>query len=193
MLTDHAHTLRGHLLIATTGLRDSMFRRSVIFLCAHSPAGAMGLMINRPTQDVSWQTLLHNLRPVLDARLADEQIYEGGPAEAQRGFVLHSPEYVDSQETLRIGDSFAMTTGDQILRDLTTGRGPNRRLVAMGYAGWGAGQLDSEMRENAWFTVAAEPDLVFGAPDEAKWRGAIAAIGIGSGALSGLSAQHGHA
>ncbi|MEM7641292.1 MAG: YqgE/AlgH family protein [Pseudomonadota bacterium] len=193
MRTDHAHTLRGHLLIATTGLRDSMFRRSVVFLCAHSPAGAMGLMINRPTQDVSWQTLLPNLKPMINFRLENEPIYEGGPAQTQRGFVLHSPEYIDGQETLRIGDGFAMTTGDRILRDMVSGRGPSRRLVAMGYAGWGAGQLDSELRENAWFTVAAKPDLVFGAPDDAKWRGAIAAIGIDSRALSGLSAQHGHA
>lgn len=196
MLTDHASTLRGHLLIATTGLRNSIFRRSVIFLCAHSPAVAMGLMINRRAIESTLTMLLPDEYPrpdTSDATEPTESIYSGGPAESERAFVLHSPDYIHGDRTMRIGHDFAMTTGNRILLDLIAERGPRRRLVALGYAGWGAGQLDSEMRENAWFTVAAEPDLVFGAPDETKWRGAIAAIGIDAGALSGLSAQHGHA
>ncbi|MEM8824983.1 MAG: YqgE/AlgH family protein [Pseudomonadota bacterium] len=193
MRTHSASSLRGHLLIATDSLRNSMFRRSVVFLCAHSPAGAMGLVINRPARDMTIEDLVPGYeRPTGTPPLA-EPIHAGGPAEVERSFVLHSCDYHDSEETLEVTPTFAMTATNRILRDLVAGRGPKRRLVALGYAGWGDGQLDAELRDNAWFTVAAEPDLVFAAADETKWRGAIAAIGIDPAALSGISTQHGHA
>ncbi|MEM7487533.1 MAG: YqgE/AlgH family protein [Pseudomonadota bacterium] len=187
------YSLRGHLLIATTGLRDSMFRRSVVFVCAHSPNGALGLMINRPAADATLTDLLPGYTIPAGTRPPTEPIYAGGPAEIERGFVLHSPDYDDGGETLRVDGDFAMTASKRVIRDLIAGRGPVLRLVTLGYAGWGPGQLDTEVRENSWLTVEATPALVFTDPGDDKWRDAIAAIGIDLSALPGLSAHHGHA
>jgi putative transcriptional regulator len=192
-LTVTSFSLRGRLLIATDAVEDPAFRRTVVFLCAHSPAGAMGLVVNRTANGLTLRRLMSDVDLLPRTIVPSERIHAGGPAETERGFVLHSTEYSDGAETLGIDGAFALTATRRVLSDLSEGRGPKRRLIAMGYAGWGPGQLETELGENAWFTADADPDLVFGAPDGEKWRGAVQSIGIDGTAISGLSALHGHA
>lgn len=181
-------SLQGKLLVAMPAMGDPRFARSVIFVCAHSGSEAMGLIVNRRAPGPTLPALLRQLDieaidpPSLPIRI-------GGPVEHTRGFVLHSPDYSAGSATRRIPGGFALTATLDVLEDLARGAGPSRALLALGYAGWGPGQLEEELRDNAWLTCDAGPELVFADDDDAKWGRALRSIGIDPMHLSG-SAGH---
>lgn len=181
--------LAGQMLIAMPQMQDPRFARTVVYLCAHSEEGAMGLVVNRLFNSLSFPDLLGQLN-IASTPLCDQiRVHFGGPVEAGRGFVLHSTDYV--QETsLLVDDQVALTATVDVLKAIAEGRGPKQSLLALGYAGWSAGQLDDEIRDNAWLNVSADPDLLFGLDIDRKWERAIGKIGIDFGMLS---ANAGHA
>jgi putative transcriptional regulator len=176
--------LAGKLLIAMPALADPRFDRTVILICAHSAAGAMGLIVNKPAPDLSFSSLIEQLNiPRSDAG-RDIRVHFGGPVERGRGFVLHSPEYRAGQSTMRVSSGFGMTATLDVLNALARGTGPRSALLALGYSGWGAGQLESEIARNDWLTAEAPADLVFQADDGGKWTGALKRLGIDPFTLS---------
>ena len=175
--------LTGQLLIAMPGMMDERFAKTVIYMCAHTEEGAMGLVLNQSLDRLSFTELLEQMGIEDAPQRTDVPIHFGGPVEAGRGFVLHSTDY--SQEaTLPIDDGIGLTATAEILKAIANGEGPRRCLLALGYAGWGPGQLDSEIRANGWLQVAADQDLVFGPDLSAKWNQAIGKLGIDPGMLS---------
>ncbi|HZT50627.1 MAG TPA: YqgE/AlgH family protein [Stellaceae bacterium] len=181
-------SLAGHLLVAMPQMQDPRFARTVVYLCAHNQDGAMGLVVNRLLEDVTWPALMKQLGIEAPAALDDRRIHFGGPVEAGRGFVLHSADYVEDG-TLVVAGNVALTATLEILRAIGRGAGPKRSLLALGYAGWGPGQLDSEIQANGWLSVAADEDLVFDARQGDKWQRALAKLGIDLLSLSGESGR----
>lgn len=179
----------GHLLVAMPGMSDQRFSKAVIYVCAHSDEGAMGLVINRPMRDISFPDLLAQLNLVQSNPGAAVPIQFGGPVEQGRGFVLHSPDYMQ-EATLVVDGGVALTGTVDILQAIAEGHGPKDCLLALGYAGWGPGQLDNEILANGWLTVEADPEIVFKIDLEQKWQSALAKLGID---LSLLSEEAGHA
>jgi putative transcriptional regulator len=169
--------LAGQLLVAMPGMKDPRFAKTVIYMCAHNAEGAMGLVLNRLLEQLSFSELLEQLG--IDASGVGERIHVhfGGPVETGRGFVLHSPDY-RQDGTLIVTRSVALTATVDILRAIASGSGPRRHLLALGYAGWGPGQLDGEIRNNGWLNVPPDDDLVFGPELDDKWERAMAKIGI---------------
>lgn len=182
-------SLIGQLLVAMPQMRDSRFERSVIYMCAHSAEGAMGLVLNKLFDQISFPDLLDQLNIKTGPRTKQILVHFGGPVESGRGFVLHSDDYV-RDGTLTITDGFALTATIDILRAIADGEGPQSSLLALGYAGWGPGQLETEIQQNGWLTVPADPLLVFDGDLEAKWTRALAKLGVAPAALSG---EAGHA
>lgn len=181
--------LTGMLLVAMPGMPDPRFARSVIYLCAHAPEGAMGLVVNQVADNVTFPHVIGQLGIQASAACADTPVHVGGPVETSRGFVLHSADYVQDS-TLVIDEQFALTATIDVLRAIAEGHGPRRRVLALGYAGWGAGQLDAEIQANGWLVVPADPEIVFGHDNEAKWLQALRAIGVDPSLLSSTA---GHA
>ena len=181
--------LEGKILIAMPGMTDPRFTRSVIFLCAHNADGAMGLVVNKRLDSLSFEELLNQLEITPSDAAAAQQVHFGGPVESGRGFVLHTDDYA-RDGTLKVGSGIALTATTDILRAMAHGSGPRHALMALGYAGWGPGQLESEIHDNAWLHVSADAAIVFDADLERKWERAMAKLGIGLNNLSGAS---GHA
>lgn len=181
---DDTRHLDGRLLIAMPSMGDTRFERSVIFMCAHSEEGAMGLIVNKPSPELEFAELLEQLDMKLGDQAKSIQIHVGGPVEHGRGFVLHSPEYGNDESTLQVDDDFGMTATLDILEDISNGEGPENCLLALGYAGWGPGQLEGEIQANGWLTCDATHDLVFSQGDSDKWQAALASIGISPSFLS---------
>jgi putative transcriptional regulator len=188
--------LDGQLLIAMPGMSDERFARSVIFICAHSAEGAMGIVLNRPAADLSLPDLLVQLDIVPEAeriRLPTEvgkmQVLMGGPVETSRGFVLHSPDFHIDQSTLPIDDSICLTATIDILRAIARGQGPRNAVLALGYAGWSAGQLESEIQANGWLNCPADTELIFNSATDTRYQLALRKIGIDPGMLS-MDAGH---
>jgi putative transcriptional regulator len=181
--------LPGQLLIAMPSMTDPRFEKSVIYMCSHNSDGAMGLVINRAIDSLTFPELLEQLE--IDCGSGGDQIRVlfGGPVEQARGFVLHSPDYLQDA-SLVVDDNVVLTATIDILRAIADGTGPNNCLLALGYAGWGAGQLDSEIKSNGWLSVDADEDLVFGCDLDEKWERAMIKIGIDPRMLSDAS---GHA
>ncbi len=177
--------LTGKLLIAMPGMLDPRFDHSVVFICAHSSEGTMGLVVNKPASDISLGDLLQQLGIPAGAEASGQPIFYGGPVEMGRGFVLHSGEYGVENGTLKVNDAFAMTATREVLEDISRGNGPRASLPALGYSGWGPGQLESELRENAWLTSDADQDIVFETANTGKWEAALAKLGISPLMLSG--------
>lgn len=180
---------RHALLIAMPNMDDGFFNRSVVYLCAHSAAGAMGIVINQQLPDVGFGDLLSQLHVPQPPLLAEPIVHFGGPVETGRGFVLHSTDFM-REDTVRINDTLCITGTIDILQAIAAGKGPRRSLFALGYAGWDAGQLETEMQANAWLTVPADDELLFGTPLDNKWETALGRLGINP--LT-LSANAGHA
>ncbi len=177
--------LVGQLLIAMPGMGDQRFERTVIFLCAHSAEGAMGLIVNKPAPELRFADLLEQLKiPAVVAGMPETRVHFGGPVEHGRGFVLHSADYEIDGASLKVSPDFAMTATVEILRDIAKGAGPERSLLALGYSGWGPGQLEAEIQGNGWLTAVAEPDLVFGNRDARKWEAALRSLSIDPRLLS---------
>lgn len=176
-------TIAGKCLIAMPSMSDPNFNRTVVYVCAHTPEGAMGLVINRAFAQLSFPDILEQLGIESTPACEHIRVHFGGPVEAARGFVLHSAEYAQSA-TLLVNDAVALTATTDVLRAMAEGSGPRRSLMALGYAGWSPGQLDAELKENAWLTVDADEDLLFGQALDAKWNAALGRLGIDPAMLS---------
>ncbi len=170
-----APSLQHHVLIAMPQLSDGFFNRSVIYVCAHSAEGAMGIVINRAMPDIEFAELLDQLH--LPQSHAAPTVHFGGPVETGRGFVLHSTDFC-REDTVRLTDGLSLTGTIDILRAISEGRGPNRAIFALGYAGWGPGQLETELQANSWLTVPADDDLIFDPDLPHKWDLALARLGV---------------
>ena len=173
--------LAGQILIAMPGMADPRFDRSVILVCAHSPDGSMGLIINKPLQDMTFSRLLDHLKIPRAPEGRDIRLHLGGPVERGRGFVLHSPDWRAGrrdQATMAVPGGFGMTATTDILEALAKGEGPSSALVALGYSGWGPGQLEAEIARNDWLTCDPAEGLVFGGDDRTKWSAALRGMGI---------------
>jgi len=182
-------SLTGQLLVAMPNMADPRFARSVVYICAHSADGAMGLVVNRLIDSLSFDSLLEQLGVELEIAESEMPVHFGGPVESSRGFVLHSTDYLQDS-TLVIDDDIALTATVDVLKAIARGEGPAQRVLALGYAGWAPGQLDAEIQANGWLLVPADSQLVFGLDNQAKWQQAMAKLGID---LSLLSNEAGHA
>ena len=181
--------LEGQLLIAMPQMSDPRFERTVIYLCAHSPAGAMGLVINRALDHITFTELLKQLGvevPTIENQIV---VQFGGPVESGRGFVLHTADYVQ-ESSLVVNDDIALTATVDVLKEMAAGSGPRHSLLALGYAGWAPGQLDAEIQANGWLHTEPDNQLVFGADLIDKWSKAMAKAGVD---VSLLSTEAGHA
>lgn len=184
--------LDGQLLVAMPGMADERFSRTVIYVCAHSAEGAMGIVLNKPAADLSFPDLLVQLDIIpetdvirLPQRVGRMQVLMGGPVETSRGFVLHTPDFFISESTLPIDDDICLTATIDILRAIAKGEGPRNAVLALGYAGWSPGQLESEFQANGWLTCPADASLVFDLALEARYDMAMRKIGIDPAMLSG--------
>ena len=181
--------LTNHFLIAMPNMVDPNFSRSLTYICEHNDRGALGLVVNRPGE-ITLGTLLGQADITLDNdEWKSVPVYKGGPVQTDRGFVLHRP--VGSwQSTLAVNDVAGLTTSRDVLLSMVAGKGPEKMLVAIGYAGWAAGQLEQEIKQNGWLTVEADLDVVFNMPPEARLNAAMGLLGI---SFANLSDQAGHA
>ena len=181
--------LTNQFLIAMPGMGDGTFAGTVVYLCEHTEKGALGLVINKPI-DIKLKNLFEKVELTLDREdLADAPVYFGGPVQTERGFVLHGPSKAYSS-TLPITPEVSLTTSKDVLEAVAEGSGPERMLVTLGYSGWGAGQLETEIAQNAWLTVTAQSDIIFDTPADEKYNAALKLLGIDTLQLSG---QAGHA
>ena len=170
--------LCGKLLIAMPGMGDPRFEQSVIYLCAHSAEGSMGLIVNKPAPGVDVDHLLDQLKIEKGAGRHDMAVHFGGPVEHGRGFVLHSADYASDGGTMRVDAQYGMTATLDVLRAISMGVGPERQILALGYAGWGPGQLEAEIHRNGWLTCDALPEIVFAPDDAGKWAAALGSLGV---------------
>ncbi|MCX8500731.1 MAG: YqgE/AlgH family protein [Alphaproteobacteria bacterium] len=182
------HFMDGRLLIATPQMTDKRFHRAVIFVCMHRDDGAMGIVINRLAGGLTYGQLMSQLGIELDPSSNDRPVHAGGPVEPSRGFVLHSVDRVE--ENTMVIEGFGLTSTTDILRAIHKGEGPNKNILALGYAGWGPGQLDDEIRQNAWLDIVPDESLVFDLDFDTKWERAFAKLGVD---LAMLSTEAGHA
>lgn len=181
--------LTGHLLIAMPAMTDPNFIRTVTYICEHNDAGALGIVINRPLQMELGEVFEQLALGTADAGLSKQPVLRGGPVQTERGFILHEPSS-PWDSTVEVSDSIHLTTSQDILAAMARGAGPKRALMALGYAGWGAGQLEMEMGANAWLSVPASTAIIFDTPFEARWAASAALLGIN---LATISADAGHA
>jgi putative transcriptional regulator len=176
--------LTGRLIIAMPNMLDPRFTRTVIYLCAHTEDAAMGLVVNRLNDQITFPDLLEQLDIDTSDLGRGVPFHFGGPVESGRGFVLHSPDY-HQEGTLQVSEGVSLTATVEILRDIAVGKGPEKNLLALGYAGWGRGQLDAEIQSNSWLHVDPDDALVFGGHLDEKWEQAIAKLGFDFKMLSG--------
>jgi putative transcriptional regulator len=193
MSADSASTnLTNHFLIAMPSLQDALFSRSVVYLCEHSQRGALGLVINKPC-DINLRGLFDKVElPLTRADLQDAPLFFGGPVQTDRGFVLHEATFAADDQpanpvfasTMSIPGGLEMTTSKDVLEAISTGCGPRKVLVSLGYAAWGEGQLESELSENSWLTVQADNRLIFDTPVAQRWDQALQLLGLQAWMLS---------
>jgi putative transcriptional regulator len=176
--------LTGRLIVAMPNMLDPRFTRTVIYLCAHNEDAAMGLVVNRLIGSITFPDLLDQLGIENEDADKDIRVHFGGPVESGRGFVLHTAEY-RQDGTLPVTEQVALTATVDVLRDMAAGRGPRRSLLALGYAGWGRGQLDAEIQANSWLHVEPDEELVFDSDLDGKWERAINKLGFDPSLLSG--------
>jgi len=189
--------LDGQMLIAMPAMLDDRFARSVIYVCAHSSEGAMGIVVNHPAPNINFSDLLVKLNVIpsadviqLPTRAGVVKVMRGGPVETERGFVLHSADFFIENSTLPIDDGICLTATIDILKAIARGDGPESAILALGYAGWAPGQLENEIQGNGWLHCAADSDLIFGTDIGGKYELALKKIGIDLGMLS---SEAGHA
>jgi putative transcriptional regulator len=187
MSDGHGINLTNQFLIAMPGMADDTFAGAVIYLCEHTERGALGLVINKPI-DIKLKRLFEKVELELDREdLADAPVFFGGPVQTERGFVLHDrlgEEGGQYNSTLSIPGGLEMTTSKDVLEALAHGAGPKRVLITLGYAGWGAGQLEDELSRNGWLNVNADPGIIFDTPVEQRYERALSLLGIDRGMLS---------
>ena len=190
--------LTNHFLIAMPGLEDAIFSKSVVYVCEHTPRGALGIVINKPSE-MKMQALFGKIDlPLQRQDLTSKPVYQGGPVHTDRGFVLHDPVFSESEKpeqavyasTMSIPGGLEMTTSKDVLEALSNGSGPRRVLVSLGYAAWGEGQLETELGENSWLTVDADQTVIFDTPAEDRYDKALNLLGLQAWMIS---TQVGHA
>jgi putative transcriptional regulator len=174
---EHEGWLEGQLLVATPLVKGDIFSQSVIYLFAHNEKGAMGVIINKPMEIAHYASLFRQISVNVTGHIDDLVVYHGGPVEEHRGFVVHSPDYVQA-DTITSDSGICVTANANVLRDIAAGAGPRNRVMMIGYAGWEAGQLEAEIESNSWITVPATPELVFHTPDEVKWDMTAKSLGV---------------
>ena len=189
--------LDGQMLIAMPAMSDERFARAVIYVCAHSNEGAMGIIVNQPAANIKFPDLLVQLDVIPAAERIElptgtqaVKVLKGGPVETGRGFVLHSADFFIENSTLPIDEGICLTATLDILKAMARGNGPHNAILALGYAGWAPGQLEQEIQQNGWLHCAADPELIFGSDTDAKYDKALRKIGID---LGQLSSEAGHA
>ncbi|WIG57246.1 MAG: UPF0301 protein YqgE [Rhodanobacteraceae bacterium] len=182
-------SLAGHFLIAMPGMGDPNFARGITFICQHDEDGAMGLVVNRLSDYKLGDVLQQMHMPCERADVVATPVLTGGPVQPERGFVLHASGEREWESSYRVNDTLAVTTSRDILAAMADGDGPQRALVTLGYAGWGAGQLEQELRENAWLTVRADHRILFETPLDDRWNAAIALVGINPANLTSYSGR----
>jgi putative transcriptional regulator len=189
--------LDGQMLIAMPGMRDERFSRSLIYVCAHSSEGAMGIVVNHPAAHVNFPDLLVQLEVIpaadliqLPSHVGAVKVLRGGPVETGRGFVLHSADFFIENSTLPIDEGICLTATLDILKAIARGKGPASAVLALGYAGWAPGQLETEIQENGWLNCNADSELIFGTDIDGKYNRALRKLGIDVGMLS---SEAGHA
>jgi putative transcriptional regulator len=188
--------LDGQMLIAMPAMSDERFARSLIYICAHSSEGAMGIVVNQPAENIKFPDLLVQLDVIPAKGLielppqADVKVLKGGPVETGRGFVLHSADFFIENSTLPIDNGICLTATLDILKAIATGEGPQSAVLALGYAGWAPGQLENEITENGWLNCEADKELIFGSDVEGKYEKAMRKLGV---ELGKLSSEAGHA
>src|ERR1700755_1598693 len=177
--------LDGQMLIASPGMRDERFARTLIYMCAHSSEGAMGIVINQPAQHISFRDLLVKLDVIPEAdkimlpqKAGGVTVLKGGPVETERGFVLHSADFFIENSTLPIDEGICLTATLDILKAIARGDGPASAILALGYAGWSPGQLENEIQENGWLHCTADAELIFGSDNDGKYAKALKKLGI---------------
>ena len=173
----------GQLLIAMPGMRDGRFAKSVIYMCAHSEEGAMGLVLNQRLDSLKFAELISQLELDEKHLSRDVPVHFGGPVESGRGFVLHTSDY-QQDATLEVLNGVALTASVEILKAIAQGKGPQKSLLALGYAGWGPGQLDMEFKANGWLQVPSDSEIIFDIEPDTKWERAIQRLGIDPRMLS---------
>ena len=180
--------LTNSFLIAMPSMRDPSFKRGVAFLCQHGEEGAMGLLVNRLSEYRLGDVLAQMNLSTSSAEIADSPVLIGGPVQPERGFVLHTP-HGGWESSFKISDSICVTTSRDILAAMAEGRGPERALVTLGYSGWGAGQIETELKENAWLTADANEHILFDTPIEQRWDAAAALVGVTIANLTSYSGR----
>lgn len=181
-------TLTNHFLIAMPAMRDPSFRRGVAFVCQHGEDGAMGLLINRLSEYRLGDVLAQMNLSSTSAEVSDSPVLIGGPVQPERGFVLHTP-HGQWESSFKISESISVTTSRDILVAIAEGHGPDQALVTLGYSGWGAGQIETELKENAWLTVPARDAIIFDTPIEQRWDVAAALVGANIANLTSYSGR----
>lgn len=185
---EETDNLTNHFLIAMPGLADPFFAKTVTYLCQYNTEGALGIIINRPS-DLTLGDIMQQMNIKVDEEEAGKMpIYFGGPVQPERGFVLHEP-MGSWDSTLQVAPEISLTTSRDILEAISAGKGPRKALVALGYAGWGKGQLEKEMGENAWLYAPADQSILFDYPSAQRWKAAAELMGID---ISLLTSQAGH-
>jgi putative transcriptional regulator len=190
--------LTNHFLIAMPGLEDALFSKSVVYVCEHNERGALGLVINKPS-DIKMAMLFDKVDlPLMRSDLTNSPVFQGGPVQVERGFVLHEPIFAEEDKpdeslyasTMTIPGGLEMTTSKDVLEAISSGAGPRRVLVSLGYSAWGQGQLETELGENSWLTVDADQSVIFDTPAEDRYDKALALLGLQAWMIS---TQMGHA
>ena len=175
--------ISGQLLLSMPGIGDPRFERVVIAMCVHDDDGALGIVTNQPLDGLTVRDLMAQLGVDPGVTPQDAMVMAGGPVEPTRGFVLHSPEY-SGQSSIAVGDQWALTSTLDVLRDIAAGKGPRRWISALGYTGWGAGQLEGELRRHGWQTAPGDADIIFDVAVTTRWATAYDRLGIAVGRLS---------
>ncbi len=177
-------SFRAKLLIATPNMGDPRFSFSVIYMIGHDSSGAMGIIINKAKSDILISDLLEDIGIEGDVRVADTPVLDGGPVDIDRGFVIHSSDYFEPKSSLMVSDTLAMTPTKGVLESFVKDTRPDKAVMAIGYAGWGAGQLESEIADNAWLVTEADEALIFSEDLDGKWAKALSDMGIDPSSLS---------
>ena len=188
VFTSDPNSLKGQMLIAMPGMNDPRFSRSLIYICAHSEEGAMGIVVNKPAPGITFEELLRQVEILPEGSSAgaalNVQVHFGGPVEMGRGFVLHSTDYFSDEATMPIDEGVGLTATLDVLRAIAEGRGPSDYLLALGYAGWSPGQLEAEIQANGWLNCESDPALIFSSDLDGKYKAAFTRLGIEPGSLS---------
>lgn len=182
VINDGGH-LGGKFLVATPQMQDPRFARAVIYVCNHDKDGAMGLVVNK-TKDMPLSKMLGHIGIKGEVKVADSPVLSGGPVDTNRGFVLHSPDFQNDKNSLKLSDSLMMTSTKDVLESLVADNAPDKAVLAVGYAGWSKGQLETELQNNAWLVVDGDEALIFDTDMNGKWTKALAKIGVTPDMLS---------